>query len=143
LRASFTAGADTAFLQKYAGIPLPIRPRCEARRAQESSKSNSSRDIPIYPTTNSPKSQKALPLFRKIITFLYNVVIIWVSTTEISRSVRALKRKNSLLRAVHRQNRRAPKEEAGKRLSLLRQMDAASILPQSCHVRLTLRAANR
>jgi hypothetical protein len=43
------------------------------------------------------------------ITFLYNVVITWVSTVEISRSVRAQKEKNSLLRAVHRQNRRTPK----------------------------------
>jgi hypothetical protein len=115
LRASFTGGADSAFLRKYAGIRHPIRPRCEARLAQEFSRNNRSRDVASYPTISRPKSQKSSPSLEKFITFLYNVVIIWVSTAEISRSVRALKGKNSLLRAVHRQNRRTPKGGSWKK----------------------------
>src|SRR5262245_24148145 len=63
LRASFTGGADSAFLRKYAGIRHPIRPRCETRLAQEFSKSNRSCDIATCLTINRSKSQQALPLF--------------------------------------------------------------------------------
>jgi len=45
LRESFPRGADFVLFQKYAGIPHPIRGRCEARRAQEFWKANSSRDV--------------------------------------------------------------------------------------------------
>jgi hypothetical protein len=60
LREYFTSRAGVAFLQKYAGMPHLIRSRCEARRAQEFWKGNSSRDIASYPTTNRPKSENPL-----------------------------------------------------------------------------------
>jgi len=110
LRKFFTRDAEPAFLQKYAGMPHEIRSRCAARHAQEFSKTNSSRDIAIYPRTNRPKSQNASPLFRIIITFLYTVVIIWVSIGENSRNIRAQKRKISIS-----SRRRSPRPSHAKR----------------------------
>ena len=97
-------------------MPLRVRSPCQARLAQAFSKSNRSRDIASYPTISRPKSQKALPLVRILITFLYNVVIIWVSTAEISRSLRALMGKISEpSRGTSPRSSAPQKEEARKK----------------------------
>src|SRR5262249_43883353 len=75
LREFSTSRTDVAFLRKYGGMSHLIRSRCEARLAQEFSKSNSTCDIATYPTINRPKSQNA-SLFLECLLLFYIMLLI-------------------------------------------------------------------
>jgi len=79
------------------------------------------------------------PSLRTIITFSYNVVNIWVSTAEISRSIRALKGKNSVpSRGTSPKPSHAKRRKPGKRLFTSSANGRGERLTQGGHVRLTL-----